>query len=192
MPIFSYPGSTFVKGYPTVYFSPHESRSLMKSKRGGFRSHDGFSIEAKMTLSNRRSERSISSTTQRFDDPTISPCRGHQDALTECLNLPLSHRTTEHRIEIPIGSAKILPFFPKNRPLNRTDLQYDSCYCAFGRLVRFSCSKYTYRVCYSVPFLWIAKNFRKYFWRQKTPFFRTKAARRHFFLQTEKPERPLK
>ena len=98
----------------------------------------------------------------------------------------------EHRIEIPIGSAKILPFFSKNRPLNRTDLQYDSCYCAFGRLVRFSCSKYTYRACYSVPILWIAKNFRKYFWRQKTPFFRTKAARSHFFLQKEKPERPPK
>ena len=192
MPIFLWASYQWSKGYPTVYFSPHESRSLMKSKHGGFRSHDGFSFEAKMILSNRQSELSISSTTQCFDDPAISPCRGHQDAQTDYLNLPLSHRTTEHRIEIPIGSAKILPFFSKNRTLNRTDLQYDSCYCAFGRLVRFSCSKYTYRVCYSVPFLWIAKNFRKYFWRQKTPFSRTKAARRHFFLQTEKPERPPK
>jgi hypothetical protein len=138
MPIFSYAGSTLVKGYPTVYFSPYEIRSLMKSKHGALWSNDGFSFEAKMILSNRRSERSISSTTQRFDDPTISPCRGHQDAQTEYLNLPLSDRTTEHRIEIPIGSAKILPFFPKNRPLNRTDLQYDSCYCAFGWFVRLS------------------------------------------------------
>ncbi len=144
-----------------------------------------FRAKRKRPFFSRRSDRNISATTQRFSDPTSPLCKGHRDAQTEHLNPPLSTRTWEHRTEFPIGSGNFLPFFDENRPLYRTVLRDDSCYGAFGRLVRFSCSNYTYWRCYVVLFLWMAEKFRKYFWRQKTHFSRTKAAWRHFFRKPE-------